>query len=503
MASRAGGGYARTPSAGSVALVEQEVAALATTPEVRLPIRPLRELLRLGSEPPRDDTDPTAVARWEAAVLRIADDMQSARQTPLPDDHDGARGAVVARPRDTPGSASTQDGQAAAEVGPATAAVVALLRYARDDPGWRQCVYPAAREMLDHFWLRSDSVGTSSARLRVYRPPPPPAEPESDPAHFVMGETTRLTMGLVGDLGANGSRFQTETLRAMATALQDAPPHTPVVHLGDIYYTGTSDECERFLEAFHAVFPDPALRTLWAVPGNHEYLSAGSGFFGVLVRGTPDSAGGGRQHHSFFCHEYPQLRLLVLGLDTGLNSWPDSRTDDLDLHAVLHPAEAAWARGKLKLAVARGYGVVVFSHHPLVSAFAKPPQFQRALADQLLAGHDCPIRAWCWGHEHRLLVYDVAAFSDTVIPPEYKRRLGCLVCLGHGSVPTGPEQYEDAQLPGVFDRGLVPPLRAVPGAPTRRYHGHGFAVLTAGDPLKLELALYSSETAQPVRTLRL
>ncbi len=58
---------------------------------------------------------------------------------------------------------------------------------------------------------------------------------------------------------------------------------------------------------------------LWSVPGNHEYISAGEGYFTQLVgkQRLGDYQNGNHQEASFFCLESAPLRLMILGVDTG------------------------------------------------------------------------------------------------------------------------------------------------------------------------------------------
>ncbi len=59
---------------------------------------------------------------------------------------------------------------------------------------------------------------------------------------------------------------------------------------------------------------------LWAIPGNHEYISAGKGFFKKLIQPKTrlgDIKNKNPQEASFFCLENKARKLQIIALDTG------------------------------------------------------------------------------------------------------------------------------------------------------------------------------------------
>lgn len=173
-----------------------------------------------------------------------------------------------------------------------------------------------------------------------------------------------------------------------------------LMHLGDIYYSGTEKEVEdRFLK----VWPSDAATTNRALNGNHEMYSGGFGYFKlVLPRFGQDT--------SYFAVQNDHW--LLAGLDT---AYIDHDMDN---------AQVGWLTLLVKQAGSRK--VVVFSHQQPFSRLASQgPKLQQALNHLLTAER---IRAWYWGHEHDCIVYDEH--------PEWKL-FGR--CLGNGGIPQAPK----------------------------------------------------------------
>ena len=170
-----------------------------------------------------------------------------------------------------------------------------------------------------------------------------------------------------------------------------------LMHLGDIYYSGTEKETrDRFLSAW----PKAAGRVNRALNGNHEMYSGGFAYFDHVL---PDF----RQTSSYFA--FRNANWLLVALDT-------AHTD----HAI-DAAQEAW----LEAVAARAGGrkVVLFSHHqPFSRLDAQGPKLQEALGSLLRRR---AIAAWYWGHEHDCVIYDRH--------PEW----GFLGrCIGNGGIPS-------------------------------------------------------------------
>ena len=316
------------------------------------------------------------------------------------------------------------------------------LKYSHEDQlTWvLECAEGLLGNMLDYY----QSGGVFTRRLAQYRAPK-----QLSDSVFPFPDATRARIVIVGDVGAE-NMIRDKVFRTIRAVLDKADAAasaaTAIVHLGDIYYAGRDAECEEFLRAYNLAF-DQATRPLFSIPGNHEGLAFFQGFYNVIVSGKTGPAGpasgNGQQRHSFFCLEYPQLKLMVVGIDTGLNSWPDSHKDDIDQTATLHPEEAKWVQDKLERAEREGYRAIVCSHHQLTSAFAPSPEFFEALAHQVLSTTTQPLLAWFWGHEHRLVVFDPARLAKVLPKSAYLARVPHMECVGHGSIPSPLDVYKN------------------------------------------------------------
>ena len=201
-----------------------------------------------------------------------------------------------------------------------------------------------------------------------------------------------------------------------------------LLHLGDIYYSGTKTETKRrFLEAW----PTSGGKVSRALNGNHEMYSGGFAYFDDILAKF-------EQPSSYFALQ--NANWLLVGLDT-------AHTD----HA-LDAQQVAWLKSLVQKAGQRK--VILFSHHQPFSRLDKQgPALQAALADLLQRK---AITAWYWGHEHDCVIYDKHPTFGL---------LGR--CVGHGGIPSPRklkvmEADADRRLNGIAWKRLS----AIPDAPS-------------------------------------
>lgn len=268
------------------------------------------------------------------------------------------------------------------------------------------------------------------------------------PSDFVVAAAApSLRVGLISDWG-------TGTVSAHTVAAQLAT-HRPdmVIHLGDIYFAGTAEECEvNFLAPLRAALPGARLFSLC---GNHDVYSGGDGYYGLLQQiGQPAS---------YFCLRSPDLSWQILAADTGLHD--RDPFDEAGAVTHLEPAEQAWHVDKL-----RGFpGRTVFlSHHQPFSAFSRigratdnDPTNPNLMASHAVLAEAGRIDAWFWGHEHALHLY--APYRGVTAGRN----------IGNGAIPVAAA--DDQPLAGYADPPLLgaqPPMDLVDGA-----YAHGFVLL--------------------------
>ncbi len=284
------------------------------------------------------------------------------------------------------------------------------VRYGPDDPDW---VIDVAASMLERL-----AEGTHPFN-------PLPAEHE-------VAEDARVV--IVGDWGTGIARAQ-KVAKVMAEEVADALAHgreAHVVHLGDIYYSGTEEEVRRHVLAagMWPVTTEQASAgvTSWSLNGNHDMYGGGFGYFQTLLgderfarQRSPDG-----KPTSFFRLRSPSWDFVAL--DTSWNTDPLSA----GFVGVLEDPQAGFAE---RVARESERKLMLLSHHQPVSVY--DPEdigtfLPKKLAPVLDGGR---VTAWLWGHEHRCMGF------EEHLEVKFPR------CLGHGGVPVLMEHEPDEHIP--------------------------------------------------------
>ncbi len=225
---------------------------------------------------------------------------------------------------------------------------------------------------------------------------------------------------LIGDWGTR----MADNVALLRQALKKLKPDA-IIHLGDVYYSGTRQECvQNVLDVLDALVAELKIKRppFFTLPGNHDYYSGGRGFYEMI--GALNSAlPGNGQKASYFCLRTADDHWQFLGMDTGYN---DRDPINKASPGLVH-SEIAWHRDKLEHFPGT---TVLLSHHQLFSAKevlhlgGKFP----CLNDKLLKifqPYFDRVAAWFWGHEHCLIMFD-DNLAFTGRPPLRKGRLvGC------------------------------------------------------------------------------
>jgi len=200
------------------------------------------------------------------------------------------------------------------------------------------------------------------------------------------------TIAIVGDWGGGNAAAQ-----AVADQIRKIKPDY-VVHLGDVYYSGTPKEVQdRFLK----FWPTPAAPgQSFALNSNHEMYSGGYGYFDTILKEF-------KQPASYFSLANKNWRFI--GLDTGY------------VEHDLNKEQVAWLAAQFKGSNPR---TILLTHHQLFSAYENTDASNlKSRVQPFLDANQ--IYGWIWGHEHLCVVY--------------KKQQGIeAVCLGNGCFPYGP-----------------------------------------------------------------
>ncbi len=237
-----------------------------------------------------------------------------------------------------------------------------------------------------------------------------------------VGDSRPKVLLTIGDWGT-GQEGAKELLAKVAARNPDV-----VIHLGDVYYSGTQNEVRNYFYAiwqkvlgipkvaWGAKLTDTAARpATFHLSGNHDMYAGGQPYYTVI-----DMLG---QPASYFCLRNEKWQFLAM--DTGLH---DSNPNQEGQPTWLEDSEVAWLKHKADNA--EGRKTILLSHHQLFTAFediGKQPVNGKLLS-QL---HDLlpKITAWFWGHEHNLVIYK-----------KYLNVLGR--CIGHGAFPVAANQIK-------------------------------------------------------------
>jgi hypothetical protein len=277
--------------------------------------------------------------------------------------------------------------------------------------------------------------------------------PYRDHQNIIVPVKDRYRLGIVGDWGT-GEDAAVQLLTQVKACSPDA-----LLHLGDIYYSGTQDEVKHnFLEICQLVFG--ANFPLFTLCGNHDMYSGGNGYYWLV-----DQIG---QRGSYFALRNTNWQLLAM--DTGHNDC-NPLTVSTNLTS-LNGTEVPWHLNQIQNPAGRK--TILLSHHPLFSAFAAVgkqggrnygynPNLFKPFAHVL-----DQVEWWFWGHEHTLAVYD----------PYLGLKRGR--CVGSSAVPvfTSQQSYTLDKEPETLEPGKYPSWVALAqlGNNGTEYN-HGFAVL--------------------------
>lgn len=269
-------------------------------------------------------------------------------------------------------------------------------------------------------------------------------------------------IALFGDWGTGAAPAR----RVMASIKAQKPD--VLLHLGDIYYSGTPEECStNFTAVVRSVFGDQRI-PVFTLAGNHDMYSGGIGYYDLIGKlNDLDKA----QKSSFFCLRTSDSAWQILAMDTGLHDYsPLSVTDAL---TYVEEEEEAWLEERVREFKGR---TILVSHHQLFSAFSqigKPAKDGKLLSynpgllvllRKLQAAGD--ISAWFWGHEHNLCIYQSYLGLD-------RGR-----CVGHGAIPI----FEDEKPYNALDALSEPPelVKATKLQVRDGAYEHGYAIVTLG-----------------------
>ncbi|MBP0589594.1 metallophosphoesterase [Paraburkholderia sp. LEh10] len=320
------------------------------------------------------------------------------------------------------------------------------IRYNVCDPAW----FKVIESYMQYF-------GPDGSRAKI------PYRHAADIGPVTVPLKAGATVALIADWGT-GTDVAVSLLKEAALQNPDV-----VIHLGDIYYSGTPQECDA---NFRNIVDTVLSRNTKDVPvytlsGNHDMYSGGAGYYG-LIDTLNDHAR--RQPASFFCLRNDDWQFIAM--DTGLHDYNPFTVNDVV--TFVEKDEEDWITERIAEFSGK---TILLSHHQLFSALSQIGPLQAngkltAYNPRLLASFQRfsqaakqPIAAWFWGHEHNLSVYQPYL------------ELKCGRCIGHGAVPVlinGPENAPDPRIVN------PPALQNVLLGAANKVYTHGFTIVRLG-----------------------
>lgn len=219
---------------------------------------------------------------------------------------------------------------------------------------------------------------------------------------------------LVGDWGSGTERARkvSEQMRVELDAGRAAGRDQHVVHLGDVYYTGSRRQYERNFLSHWPVDVGQDISS-YNLVGNHDMYQGGHAYYELCLADPRFSAQQGRS---------------VFALRS--SAWQFLALDSAYENEALHGGQANWVMEQL--AANPGYRTGLLSHHQLFSAYERcSERLGEDIQPVLDTGR---VDAWFWAHEHRCTSYDA------------HRGVGFASCVGHGGIPEYLVTMDDDEL---------------------------------------------------------
>jgi hypothetical protein len=221
-----------------------------------------------------------------------------------------------------------------------------------------------------------------------------------------------VKIGLAGDWGTGNWRTGANPAPStnVCTQLQNLQLDL-TIHLGDVYYAGSSDQEQHELTM---LWPKGSIGSL-ALNSNHEMYSGAKPYFQALAA----SPFGMQNGCSYFVME--NANWVIVGLDSAYFA-PEI---EMYINGSLGPTTLSTQVTFLQDQVAKGKKVIVLTHHNGLKEDASGPM---GLLAEVMSGFPSGggPALWYWGHMHAGIVY--APYGPDKIS---------LRCCGHGGLPWG------------------------------------------------------------------
>jgi hypothetical protein len=222
-----------------------------------------------------------------------------------------------------------------------------------------------------------------------------------------------VQIGLAGDWGTGNWRTAANPAPStdVGNHMEFLKPDI-TIHLGDVYYAGTSDQEQHLLVN---IWPPAPLGSL-ALNSNHEMYSGAKPYFAAIT----SSPFGLQRGCSYFALE--NTNWVIVGLDSAYFS--------PELGLYLDGSIGSAGSGQIQFLqqqVAKGKKVIVLTHHNAIAEDGSSPENLWNEVISAFPANSGPAY-WYWGHVHAGVVYQPRSNGTASV--------SCR-CLGHGGLPWG------------------------------------------------------------------
>jgi 3',5'-cyclic AMP phosphodiesterase CpdA len=269
---------------------------------------------------------------------------------------------------------------------PALAFAMAISRAAGDVERARQFGSELEHRSYDPAWHGVAEEFFSLLTSRTPVPYRPATAPDAAIIDERLPDSARIA--LISDWGS-GLAEARDLMRQVAWKEPDI-----VIHLGDIYYSGTREEVETYYYRVLKNIFDLQKVLVLSVCGNHELYSGGVAYYELL-----DRLG---QTASYFCLRNANWQFL--GMDTSFLASDGVPSSIHRTPALLTDSETGWLNARIQ--DSGGRRNVLLSHHQPISAFDEiGSSTNEGLLRQVAPSLE-RVDAWFWGHEHETLIFE-------------------------------------------------------------------------------------------------
>jgi len=267
-------------------------------------------------------------------------------------------------------------------------------KYQQFDPGWTEALA---------VYLETITIGGKHPFMAI---------PQTIPIQ------NDVQIGLVGDWGTGDWRPAPNLAPStdVGQHLAFLEPHL-TIHLGDVYYAGTSDQEQHLLVN---IWPKGSLGSL-ALTSNHEMYSGAKPYFDAIANSSSPFAM--QKGCSYFALE--NANWVIVGLDSAYFA-PE---DTLYMSGSLGPAGGTQVQF-LQQQAAKGKKMIVLTHH---NGLEQDGSRTTGLWAEVMSGFPPGTGPdyWYWGHAHAGVVYRPRAAEGSL-----DGTINCR-CCGHGALPWG------------------------------------------------------------------